>query len=254
MQPQDDDFPYTSNDPSLAPAEDDESTALITSKQMNDLKAALRVAIGSALNGSDVLMARVRRIQAMQQPVGPDTITVDENETARDRLKFLLLGVLFEVPDILERGLTSTGKASSKVYNLFSRLTSPVTNSRFYSPVQQRYDHVAARGEKVVDRLVMKGRIEEYNSRNIIQQQAVNDLINEFVEYLVIKIKVQEIIQKGGTTMAVDVMGDFQQESSNVDALLENKLKSIFRKSPPANPPTEPSPPPENPTEGGEQE
>jgi hypothetical protein len=251
MQPQDDDFPYTSDDPSLTPLDVVESSAVMTSQQVSDLKAALRVAIGSALNGTDLLIARVRRMQAMHETGQPGLVAIDENETAQDRLKFLLLGVLFELPDVFQRGSNTTGKFFSKVYGLVSRLTAPVTNSWLFSPVREGYDTAAVRGGKVVDRLIMKGRIEEQNSRNIIQQQAINDLVNEFVEYLVIKIKVQEIIQKEGTTMAVDVVGDFQQESSNVDALLESKLKSIFRRSPSPNPPAETSAPPENPAEGG---
>jgi hypothetical protein len=93
----------------------------------------------------------------------------------------------------------------------------------------------------------MKGRIEEQNSRQMFQQKAIDDLINEFVEYLVVKIKVQEIIQQEGMTMAGDVVGDFQAESANVDNLLENKLKSIFRKG--AN--DQPSVPPSSPAQEG---
>jgi hypothetical protein len=249
MQPQDDEFPYTSDDPSLAPSEGTDSSDVVSSQQVNDVKAVLRVAIGSALNGSDVLMARVRRFQAMQQPIPPETITIDENETTRDRLRYLLLGVLFEVPDVFQRGANSTGKASSKVYDLISRVTTPFTNSWLFSPVKGRYDHAAARGEKMVDRLIMKGRIEEQNSRHVLQQKAIDDLINEFVEYLVIKIKVQEIIQQEGATITGDVVGEFQTESSNVDALLENKLKSIFRRNQAR--PTDKQP--ENPSEGGNQ-
>jgi len=248
MQPQEDEFPYTSDDPSLAPNETTDSSPVFSSQQVNDLKAVLRVAVGSTLNGSDLLMARVRRIQDMQQPGKSATIPIDENETSQDRLRYLLLGSLFEVPDVLQRWSASTGKTSSKIFNLFSRLTSPLTESWLFSPVKDRYDQAAARGEKVVDRLIMKGRVEEYNSRQLLQQKAINDLVNEFVEYLVIKIKVQEIIQQQGTAMAGDVAGEFQEQSANVDELLEDKLKSIFRRNP-SNPP---GITPENTQEGGE--
>jgi len=72
-------------------------------------------------------------------------------------------------------------------------------------------------------------------------------MINEFAEYLILKVKVQEIIEREGTTMAGDVIGEFQEESADVDSILEDKLKSIFRKSVPPAPDT----PPTNPPKGG---
>jgi hypothetical protein len=232
MQNHDDEFPYTSDDPSLAPLEGSISSPVLTSQQVNNLKAALRLAVGSTLYGSDALMERLRRMQAMNEADKLEPLPVNENETSQNELRYLLLGILFELPDIFQRGLSSSSYFSSKIYNLFSRLFSPVTDSWLFKPVREQYDLAAERGEEVVDRLIRKGHVEEYNSRQILQQKAIDDLINEFVEYLVIKIKVQDIIQKEGASMAGDVIGDFQAESANVDNLLENKLKSIFGKGP----------------------
>ena len=243
MQIQDDDFPYTSEDPSLAPMEDKS----LTSQQIEDLRGALHLVVGSALNGKDALTDRLRRMQVGQEPFKPGAITVDENETSQDRLRFLLLGILFEIPEVFERGIKNAGSSSSKVYDFLSKKISPITNSWVFNPVRSQYDHAAARGEKVFERLIMKGRIEEQNSRNMLQQKAIDDLINEFAEYLVLKIKVQEIIQQEGTAMAGDVVDEFQQQSAGVDLILEDKLKSIFKKRvPPAS--TES---PSNPAEGG---
>jgi hypothetical protein len=247
METPDDEFPYASDDPSLAPIEAKNTSLPMSSQQANDLKAALRLLIGSSLNGSDVLIARVRQMQSTQVLEKMGSLPIDENETLKDQLRYLLLGILFEIPDRLQRNVSSTSQFSSKVYDLFSHLLSPVTDSLLFKPVRQQFDLAAARGEKVVDRLVMKGRIEEQNSRQMFQQKAIDDLINEFVEYLVVKIKVQEIIQQEGMTMAGDVVGDFQAESANVDNLLENKLKSIFRNG--AN--DQPSVPPSSPAQEG---
>jgi len=243
MQTQDDDFPYTSEDPSLAPIEDKS----LTSQQLNDLRGALHLVVGSALNGKDALSNRLRQMQAGQESIKPGAITVDENETSQDRLRYLLLGVLFEIPDAFERGIKTAGSSSSKVYDYFSKIISPLTDSRVFNPVRNQYDYATARGEKVFERLIMKGRIEEQNSRLMLQQKAIDDLINEFAEYLVLKIKVQEIIQQEGTAMAGDAVDEFQQQSAGVDSILEDKLKSIFKK----RVPPEPAAPPSNPAEGG---
>ncbi len=247
MQPHDDDFPYTSDDPSLAPVEKVNSKPSQNSQQVNELKAALRLAVGSTLTGKDVLSTRLKRMQELQETIKPETISIDENETSADQLRYLLLGILFQTPDVIERRLKAVDHSSSKVFGFFSKLISPFTNSWAFSPVKDQYDQAVARGEKVVDRLVMKGRVEEQNSRQMVQQKAIDDLINEIAEYLVVKIKVQELIEREGTAMAGDVLGEFQEQSADVDSILEGKLKSIFRKSGS----TEPVPPPSKPADGG---
>jgi hypothetical protein len=247
MQTQDDEFPYTSEDPSLAPVEKVNTEPSLKSQQVSDLKAALRLAVGSTLTGKDVVTTRLKRMQAMQEPFKPETINIDVNETSQDQLRFLLLGLLFEIPDIFESRLKVANHSSSKVFGFLSKIISPFTDSWVFSPVKHQYDYAAARGEKVLDRLMMKGRIEEQHSRQMLQQKAIDDVINEFAEYLVQKIKVQEIIEREGTTMAGDVIGEFQEQSADVDSILEEKLKSIFRKSVPPAPGT----PPTTPVEGG---
>ncbi len=247
MQTQDDDFPYTSDDPSLTPLEGDNPALGLTSEQLGDLKASMRLVLGSALTGKDAFTQELRKIQAAREFVKPVTIVVNENEDFKDQLKYLLLGILFETPDVLQRGLLSVEKATSKVYGLFSKIVSPLSNSSVFSPVKNQIDLAAVRGERVVDRLIMKGRLEEQNSRQMLQQENINELMNEFVDYLVLKTEIRQIVQEASVNVAGDVVGDFQEQSAAVDTLMEQKLKSIFRRRASAQPTT----PPSNTPEGG---
>lgn len=244
MELQDNDFPYASDDPSLAPLDDENTILPLTSQGLDDLKSALRLAVGSTLTGRDVLVTRLRRMQAAQQAVKPENIIVDANETPRDQLRYLLLGLLFETPDILQRGLVTAEQASMKVLGLISRILSPLTESRVFSPVKGQYDGATARGEAIIDRLIMKGRVEEHNSRLIIQQKAIDDLLNELLEYVVLNTEIRQLIQEGSVSVVTDVGGEFQEQSAAVDNLLEQKLRSIFRRNNPqqsVTPPSEPA-------------
>jgi polyhydroxyalkanoate synthesis regulator phasin len=240
MQISDDDFPYTSDDPSLAPPEEANTPLTLNSQQLGDLKASLRLVVGSALNGSDAYLQRLRQIQATQAPVKPETIVIDEDETFQDQFRYALLGILFETPDVIQRGLMNAGRASEKIYGIFSKVLSPFTNSRIFKPVQNGLDYTAGRGEKVIDRLIMKGRVEEQNSRRIVQQENVDELVNDFLEYLVLKTEIRQLIQDEGVDVAGDVVSDFQEQSAAVDSALEYRLKSLFRKK---NPPQSNTPP-----------
>jgi hypothetical protein len=247
MQTQDDDFPYTSDDPSLTTIEEENTDLSLSPQQLGDLKATMRLAVGSALNGGDAYIQRLRQIQAEQVPVKPETIIVDEDETFQDQLKYALIGILFETPDLIQRGLMTVEQASSKVYSLFSKILSPFTNSRIFSPVKSGFDTAAGRGEKVIDRLIMKGRVEEQNSRQIVQQKNVDDLVNDFLEYIVLRTEIRQLIEEEGIGMAGGMVDEFRDESATVDTILEQKLKSIFRKRAASQPVT----PPVDPTEGG---
>jgi hypothetical protein len=246
MQTQDDDFPYTSDDPSLVPLVDQDAVLPLTSQGLDDLKSTLRLVVGSALTGRDVFVSRLRRMQAEQEAIAPEAVVVDENETSRDQLRYLLLGMLFETPDILQRGLVTAEQASLKVINLINKILSPLTNSWVFSPVKGQYDGATARGEAIVDRLIMKGRLEEHNSRQILQQKAIDDLIHEFLEYVVLKTEIRQIIQEESISVAGDVAGEFQEQSATVDSLLEQKLRSVFRK----RVSSQSTLPPENPADG----
>jgi len=245
MQTQDDDFPFTSDDPSLAPIELNNTILSLSPQQLGDLKATLRLIVGSALNGKDAYIQRLRQVQAAQEPVTPETIVLDANETFRDQIRYLLLGALFETPDILQRSLVAVEQGSSKVYGVLSKMLSPLTNQWVFSPVKNRFDYAASRGEDVIDRLIMKGRVEERNISLIIQQKALDDLVNEFLEYLVLKTEVKQLILEEGVTITGDAVDEFREQSATVDTKLEQTLKSVFRRRVPPQSDTPPGTPEE---------
>ena len=245
--PAHDDFPYSSDDRNLQSFDDNSSVLSLTSQQLSDLKATLRLVVGSTLNGRDAYTQRLRLVQSMQGLVNPDAITIDENETIGDQLRYLFLGMLFETPDVLQRGLVRAEETSSKAYGFVSKLLSPISNSRIFSPVKDRFDVAAERGEKVVDRLIMKGRIEEQNSRLITQQKALDDLVNDILEYVILKTEVLQIVQEGGVGVATDALDVYREQSASVDTVLEQRLKSFFQR----NSPKQPGTPASKPAEGG---
>jgi hypothetical protein len=241
MQTKDNDFPYTSDDPILAPVEGKNAVMSLTPQQLDDLKATLRLMVGSALNGTDAYLLRLRSMQAAQESVEAESVIIDGSETFRDQLRYLLLGVLFETPDVIQRGLVRVETVSSKAFRLVSRVLSPVTNSWIFSPVRNQVDRAAERGEKVLEHLVMKGRQEERNSRMLTQQKAIDDLINDVLEYVIMKTEATQIIEEGGIGMAGGMLDEFRDQSAAVDSIMNQKFRSVFRKHTPAQSATPPS-------------
>lgn len=230
MSLQDEDFPYTSEDPSLVQPGQAKAILRPNTPELAELKSSMRLAVGSALNGWDAYIQRLRLLEQSQEPVPAETVLGDETQGARDQLRYLLLGILFETPDVFQRIMARADRVTTRAYKLFSRALSPFTSSWFFSPIRNRYEYTAARGEKVIDRLIRQGRREEMTSRQMIQQKAIDDLINDFLEYVVLKTEATQIIQEGGLGMAGGVIDDFRDQSAAVDTLLEQKLKTVFRR------------------------
>jgi hypothetical protein len=243
MQTLKNNIPGKGGSPGLVPGKETSAFLSLTARQLYDLKASLRLVLGSALLGGDAYLDRLRSMQAAQESARPETIQVGEDETFQDQLKYLLLGIMFETPEILQRGLLAAENVSSRTYRLFSRFLSPVANSWMLRPVKKRVDRAAARGESVIDRLVLQGRIEEQNSRLLLQQKAIDDLVNDVMEYVILKTEVMQIVEEAGVDVAGGVLDDFREQSSAVDLTLESKLRSIFRKPMPAQEATPPGTP-----------
>ncbi len=242
MKIEDDDFPYTSNDPSLTPPEPPAPATVSSSPQSNELKAALRLIIGSTLNGRDALSQQLSKIPTTQESVPVEVITVDPDETPGDQFKYLVLGLLFEIPDLFDRGLSGAGNTSSRVFDAVSKITSPITNSWIFSPIRHGYEHAAARGEQAVDRIMMRGRREELNSRRMVQRKALDDAINQVLEYFLTGTDIQELVEEQGIGVATGMLDEYREQSAEVDTLLERRVKNLFRKRAHSEPAASPKP------------
>ncbi len=109
-------FPYSSSDPSLSPVEENTTNLSLNSQQLDDLKASMRLVVGSSLNGWDAYIQRLRQLQAMQEPLESGSMVLDDDEGFRQNFRHLLLGVLFETPDFFQRLLVRADRTSSKAY------------------------------------------------------------------------------------------------------------------------------------------
>ena len=78
-KPDEDDFPYSSDDPSLATPADGPPPANLTAQQYEDLKSSLRLVTGATLRGSEAYLLRLRRLQkAVNDSTSPGTMVIDD--------------------------------------------------------------------------------------------------------------------------------------------------------------------------------
>ncbi len=228
---QDDEFPYQSEDPALQPPQY-QPAAHVSGEQVDeDLKFLLRLLIGSAVEGSDEFRRRARLWRAEMSVSDPSKMVIsDEYETDASKLRYSLIGLLFHSVDAGYNSISFLERASSRAYTLVSRAFAPLTSSRFWQPVQERFDFYGSVGESIVDSWIRTGRREEQVSRALARKQAYDEIVNDLIAYLAQKPEVRDLIQQQSVGMAEEIVGDIRERSSEFDSQLEERVNRLLRR------------------------
>ena len=212
--------------------------------EFRTLRSAMRLALGTAMIGADEINRRLKEQQEQFNNVAVKNTDVDANtktggvivrstiispdETEADRLRYALIGIMAQTPDVMASGLSAAGQISGKATRLFSRITGPVANSRLMKPVKERYDSVAARGESMVDRWIEIGRAEEQAAR-VMAANTANKTVDELVDYLGQKPEVRDLIQQQSVGMVGEIVDTLQFRAGGTDDKIEHIVRKIFR-------------------------
>jgi hypothetical protein len=237
----DEDFRKNSTDLILAlPAPQTSSSATGESEfTAEDYKAALRLLVGAALDGNDELRNRIKtwreNIQKGEQEI---EASIFEEETGGSSLLYTFIGLLFKTPEYVSWGISTADRASSLLTTFVSRATRPITNSWALRPVQRRYNGLLTRGESVVSSLEKIGRSEARSSRALFRQQVNDEVVEEFLVYIVEKSKIREMIQETTVDVGGDALTEVRGRTASVDSSLDNIVDNILRRQKLKTPPS----------------
>lgn len=227
----DDDFPYQSDDPELQPSQDQTTLPAVDEQVNQDLKILLRLLVGTAIEGSDEFRRRARLWQAETNATELSGIVISlEDETEASRLRYSLLGFLFQAIDAGYKSLSFLDTVSSQAYTIVARMFAPLTKSRLWRPIQERYDFYGETGESIVNSWINTGRREEQVSRALARKQAYEQIIDEAIGYLAQKPEVRELVQQQSVSMAGEVVDEIRERSSEFDSLLEERVNTLLRR------------------------
>jgi hypothetical protein len=205
----------------------------------------LRLALGGAVEGSAALLRRLEQEQAAMrssetQSLGTESPGQPSDTTDLQRLRYALVGLLFEAPDAVGRTFNVLESATRKSAGLASRILSPVTNSRVARPLVSRYDDFIEDRLSAFDRWVSMGRREEQTSRELVLR-LTDDEIDAVIDYLAEKPEVRGLVQQQTTGMAQEAVGELRGRSVNADRLIERVLLAGLKRR---DAEVEPAPPP----------
>lgn len=217
--------------------------------EFKSLRIVMRLALGTAALGADEIGRRLKEQQErydkpVSKTANADNTTVNAtantsgvivrstviapDETEADRLRYALIGMVAQTPDLVANGISTAGRVSGKVTGAFSRVVRPVANSRLMKPVRERYESVAASGESMMDRWIEIGRTEEQAGR-VMAQNVANKTVDELVDYIGQKPEVRDLIQQQSVGMFDEVLNAVQFRAAGADNKLEQAVRKIFR-------------------------
>jgi hypothetical protein len=227
----DEDFPYQSQDPELQPPQGLPAPPVIEEPADQDLKILLRLLIGTAVEGNDEFRRRARLWQAGINITDPSKVVISvEDESEAARLRYGLIGFLFQAIEAGQDSLSSLNTVSSRAFRRVSRLFAPLTRSRLWRPVQANFDSYSEKGESIVNTWIKIGRREERLSRTLARQQAYEQMVNEVIDYVAQKPEIRDIVQQQSVGMAEEIVGEIRERSIEFDEMLEKRVNSILRR------------------------
>jgi len=196
-----------------------------------DILASLLM--GGATVVGEQLGQRLKRWQSTTASQGSQIYSESPDESQAERLRYAVIGLLGQAPDLAQGALSNAIDAADSAYYRCSRWLSPVTHSRPMQPVLRRYNSLAAHGATIVERWIDTGRSAEQRSRALVREAAF-DGEDELIEHVVGKLAqepaLRDLIAQQGVGMAGELMGALRILTARADMRLERRVRAIFRR------------------------
>ncbi|MCB0162814.1 MAG: hypothetical protein KDI79_01220 [Anaerolineae bacterium] len=207
-----------------------QSSANEAQRRLDKLKMLLRLVIGGSAETMDELM---RRVQEQQQridsnPAGGMTI-IPHNETDLDRLRYALLGLLFETPDRLVSRISSLQEKTRQTTNRIDSIFRPFTNSFLVRPVRRRYKERVAKLNTIINDLIDTGRTEAMVGRRLARD-TFEAAIDELFDYVAQNPELRQIVQQQSIGMTEEVVDQLRDRAASADMLVDRIARTILRR------------------------
>lgn len=227
-----------------APAENE-----LTEEEFDALKALVSLLVGGAIEGTSQLTTRLQQYQeeinqahAEQEADGSaESAETAVTEDEFVRLRYALVGFIFDTQARVKRTMPLLSRLIDTSTRVGTRAARPVTKSRFFAPIQRRYNDLALKGEENIKKWIDIGRQAEPPSRELAKMTYVN-IVDEFISQLAENPELQGLVQAQSIGLATEVRDEVRGRGVTADTVLENLVRKVLRRAPREELPT---PPPE---------
>ncbi len=202
-------------------------------KRPSRLRSLTRLMVGGALVGYDVLLQRLsaKELELDQRNAseGESATQGDKTDVRDDKLRLALIGLIFDMQDTLDRGLETADQASRLTGKALETMLRPIYSSRLLSPMRNRFEQLALRGQQEVDRWIEIGRREETIGKELANTVLVEQ-VSDSIEYLAANEKVQELVQSQSVGLIGEIVEETRERSVSADNYLEAWVRTMLRR------------------------
>lgn len=231
------------------PAQDEELEQIIRQWKLDDedaadLRSITRLLVGGALVGYDELLHflhswedQTRRTIIQQKNSGPSARVPGSvstpSESPATLLRYTALGLFFEGQDRwIRRGRAAVNFMSKTTNALFSPAYKRMNqDSRLLRPARGRFERLVRKGERVADRWVQRGRVEEAYGRRLART-AGQQGFDASMDQLGSAPALQNLVRKQSAGLSQDVLNEVRERTVSGDYLAEHVARSLLRRVP----------------------
>ena len=253
--------------PPPAPAPDPEptaGTALATTPQSSPevqesieaIRLLTALLVGGAIEGADQLVTRLRKYEqelellaaaeaaqrAAQGQQRPDPSTAEDE---LDRLRYTIVGFVFEAQNRLGRGIYSAARVTDSSLETANNLTRPFRNFFLFRPItsriEERIENLVEYGRESLDRWAASGRELEPRSRDLATR-TYEEIVDEFINMLAENEEIKELVATQSIGLVQEVRDNVRGRTVTGDSVVEDLVRRVLRRSPRED---LPEPPPE---------
>jgi len=146
-------------------------------------------------------------------------------------VRYALIGLIFEGEENLEKGLSAAKQVGNFALRVTNPLFRPLQKLRMLNPAKNRFERMAQRGQTEIDRWVVRGREEETNSRDLVQQ-ATTSTVDQSILYIAENEAITELIQTQGLSLAEQILELVRAILISTDYFLEGLVFYVLRRRP----------------------
>jgi hypothetical protein len=190
------------------------------------LLTALRLLVGGTMEGADELVRRLKeRQQLLEQSPAAKTVIIPAGETDHERLRYALIGLLFETPGQVQRGLSTVSGQGKRAAKLATNVTRPFTRSRLLRPLlrpaQRQVDKLLKQRDDLWDRLIDLGREQEQQGRSLARETTAAT-VDEVFNYLAGKPEIRDLVQQQSVGLTQEFVNELRRRTAAVDARVDS--------------------------------
>lgn len=227
--------------------------------KMSRWRSLARLAVGGLILGAEDLMDRLEIWEHIATSESIETVQAEtlyqseadqslssskpfiQPEVDSYDARHVLIGLVFDSQEKLERGLATLGRIERRTSRSFLSPFSKLQKSRLFRPFYNRFERLVSRGEAEVARWAELGKMEEHHSRKLAMT-ATTSTVDSSIGYLAHNEELQELVQSQSAGLAMEILEEIRERTISADTFLEGVTRSMMRRVPRKS---LPGPPPE---------